>query len=203
MVEELRQRFDANIARAEGFLALYTEGADGRGRAAVQSTDLLRAAVVFSHAAVEDLLRTSAYARLHQAAPDKLAGMLVPVAGRPKGAEKVTISQIAQYRDRTVQELIQEAVDSHLERATYNNVEEIIDIMRRLELDSTRWDDRERANIGALMARRHQIVHRVDWNPSRGRGHHQAVSLQRSTVETWLASAKRFGALIIELLDDA
>lgn len=198
MRDDLRERFNTNLARAENFYALYVGFAGtGAGRAAVSDVDILRAAVVFMHAAVEDLLRTVAYEQLPLASPTVLAELPIPTVTKPQGESKVTLGQLAQYRTRSIIDLIKDAVDLHLERKTYNNVPEILRLLEQIGVSPAGWDNKERANINAMMTRRHQIVHRVDWNQSRGQGHHPAVSLRRSAVDKWLVSARRFGEFLI------
>lgn len=206
MLADLRSRFEANLGRAQGLIDIYRERTrSATGRTAVGETDLLRAAVVFIHGAVEDLLRTAAEWRLPMAEPEKLKDLRVPLGDEPREqVSSVTIRQLAErYRDQTVASLIQASVEAHLEKKSYNNLHEVGQAFAQLGLDWSLWPNDEKTTLHAMMARRHQIAHRVDRNPARGPGHHQAVSLNRTTVEDWLETARRFGVFLLDRLDQS
>ena len=122
----MRQRFEDNLARVKHLVNVYTTlGGVGQGRRPVNSTDLLRAATVFLHAAIEDLLRSIEAARLPAAAPPVLDG--VPLVGLGPRPEKFFLGQLAPHRGSTVDDVIRRSVEAHLERATYGNATEVLD----------------------------------------------------------------------------
>ena len=62
MKPEIEHRFADNLTRVESLVAAYDTQVAARGaagRVAVPTADLLRAAVVFLHATLEDLLRSA------------------------------------------------------------------------------------------------------------------------------------------------
>lgn len=206
MIPELQSRFADNLERAQGLIDIYHRlRAAGSGRRAVAETDLLRAAVVFMHGAVEDLLRTAAEWRLPLADPEKFKDLKIPLGDEPRDqVNAVTLKQLAErYREHSVATLIRASVEAHLEKKSYNNLHEVGLAFTQLGLDWSAWPSEEKTTLHAMMARRHQIAHRVDRNPARGSGHHQAVSLNSTTVEGWLATARNFGAFFVDQLQDS
>lgn len=204
MIAELQSRFDANLGRAQGLIDIYRERrGSGSGRRAVVETDLLRAAVVFIHGAVEDLLRAAAEWRLPLAEPEKLRDLKIPLGDEPRDhLPSVNLRQLAErYRGETVASLITASVEAHLEKKSYNNLHEVGQAFGQLGLDWSAWPDTDKRTLYAMMARRHQIAHRVDRNRVTGTGHHQAVSLSSTTVEGWIETARRFGVFFIDRLE--
>ena len=204
VIVELRSRFEDNLGRAQGLIEIYRERTrPGSGRTRVAEADLLRAAVVFIHGAVEDLLRTAAEWRLPLAEPEKLKDLKIPLGDEPRDqVATITLKQLAErYRESTVTSLIRASVEAHLDKKSYNNLHEVGQAFAQLGLHWSAWPYKEKATLYAMMARRHQIAHRVDRNPATGAGHHQAVSLSRTTVDGWLETARRFGVFFIEQLE--
>jgi hypothetical protein len=201
ILPELRQvaeRFSEDLDRVQGILSMYQSTAKGKqGRRATASSDLLRSAIVFLHAAVEDLIRGIAYSRLPQADPKFFEDL-------PLGGEKpkFSLQQLARYRGKTVNEVIAISVEDFLENSTFNNLGDIKRLLIRCGADLADVEKRFRPlsnKIGPLIMRRHQIVHRLDRNPRSGSGHHIARSISSSTLRRWLGAGKRFGKAVLAL----
>ena len=62
MLDTISDNFNENLARVENLVVTYESHPDtqGRGRKSAELLDILRAAVVFLHAALEDALRSIA-----------------------------------------------------------------------------------------------------------------------------------------------
>jgi hypothetical protein len=58
MKTEIENRFNGNLERVEHLVALYETLTTGPGRRPVDTSDILRSAVVFLHATLEDFLRS-------------------------------------------------------------------------------------------------------------------------------------------------
>lgn len=60
-LHQINDRFQENLTRVDHLLKIYEETAPGtQGRQPVERTDLLRSAVVFLHASLEDFIRSLA-----------------------------------------------------------------------------------------------------------------------------------------------
>src|SRR5438874_2815679 len=114
-------RFRANLDRVRGLVTLYEEvTAAAPGRASVRESDLLRAAVVLLHAALEDLIRGLAAARLPTSSAEVLAEIPVKLKGGSATAMKVTLGDLAAHRGRSIDDVIAESIGAYLERSNYN-----------------------------------------------------------------------------------
>jgi hypothetical protein len=200
MKAEILSRFGDNLARVESLVAAYEAALSARGggsrvsgRVAVTTTDLLRAAVVFLHATIEDLLRSALDWRLPLAAPEHLAN--VPLVDCKKGGQEpyCDLSDLARHRGKTVDLILQESVTAHLADSNFNHPGQIVNVLVALGL-ATSILDPYKNTLGPMMARRHWIVHRADRNEMPGQGQHVAKSLSLTTVNRWRDAVRDFGA---------
>ena len=90
-----------NIARVRNLTEIYRNHLMGRGRGRRDhsKTDVLRAAVVLLHAAMEDLLRSIAYWKLPSATPQTLAKIPL-ISSAP--AVKFNLGDLSAHRGKTV-----------------------------------------------------------------------------------------------------
>jgi hypothetical protein len=154
-----------------------------------QCDDILRSAVVFLHATLEDFLRSIAADFLPTASEAVLNQ--IPLAGSSGNrSDKFALGRLSAYRKLTVGELIKVSVDEHLQRATFNNAEDIIKLLQSLEFEISPI----RPLLGSLegmMMRRHQIVHRGDRDRANA-----VVEIDNLTVMEWATAAVQFVANI-------
>lgn len=181
MTQSIRERTLENINRVKNLITIYERIKDDKNE---YNTDILRAAVVLLHAALEDCLRSLSYSRLPFALPNELH----------KTEYKVQLGKIAEYRDKTVDELIKDVAYEYLERATYNNPEAISKALKSLGITI------EKSNLSQLdtaMGRRHKIVHRADRsdkNEEVGR----VTSIQAAHVSKWVEEVEQFVETVFE-----
>lgn len=140
--------------------------------------DILRAAVVLLHAALEDCLRSLSYLEFPNASPDELN----------KTGYKVQLGKVAEYRDKTVNELIRDVAFDYLEGATYNNPEGISKTLKSIGITI------EKSAISQLdiaIKRRHRIVHRADRGDKEGEVG-RITPIQTAHVLKWIEDVERF-----------
>jgi hypothetical protein len=193
------ERFRRNLGRVRYLLAVYDQvcGA-AQGRPSVQESDLLRAAVVFLHATLEDLLRNLAAWRLPFATSEVLSQ--IPFAGGDGRKTTLNLGDLARHRGQFVEDVISESVIAHLGRSNYNDSEDIAKLLIQIGLPQDarkRLMDAHAARLNPIMSRRHQIVHRLDRNDSSGRGHHDALSIGKANIERWIGVIQRFGEQLL------
>lgn len=201
MRDQILDRFRDNIARAKNLVALYrAQRAPGGGRRPVHSTDTLRAAVVFLHAALEETFRSIYVWKIPHGGENILND--VPLIGsvslRP---EKFYLGRLAAHRAKSVQDLITESVLEQARMLSVNNTTDVASLLQRFGLRSQDYD----AHIGPLaemIARRHHIVHQADRNENRGVGNHQAQSLNVATVEDWISTVSVFAETVLQNVPD-
>jgi len=179
-----------NLRRARKLVTMYQNSQGlSRGRRFNYETDLLRAAVVFTHASLEDFIRSVLRAFLPWADEGDLEN--VPLAGTDGRAEKFLLGKLAKHRHKTVQQLLQQSVDEYLEQSSYNNPSEILRVLAAIKID-VRGQGTMLRELGAMIKRRHAIVHRADRLEIRGKRSLQATSLEPETVLKWIQATSMF-----------
>ena len=165
----------------------------GRGRRAVPKGDLLRAAVVFTHAALEALLRGLGLLYLCEAGPSALGSIpLAGASGLPR-AEKFRLGDLAKHRGKTVDQVLSESISGYLNQKSFNNTNDICSLLEIIGVPIEGEIKASLADLQQLIRRRHQIVHQADLIGSRsGRGHQRAASLSVKQVLKWLKATREF-----------
>lgn len=196
MKEQIEQRLNDKIGRVKNMVAIYKSHlqGSGSGRRGHLQTDVLRAATVFLHASLEDLLRSLSCWKLPEAAKDTIDK--IPLIGSQANPKKFLLGELAAHKGKTVEALIKESVDQYLERSNYNNVEEITVLLSSIGVEPANVNG-EFATLEELMGRRHQIVHRADINTGGGQGNHRVRSISVAQVEKWLESVEIFGVSVL------
>lgn len=201
MRDQILERFRSNIARAKNLVALYrAQRAPGGGRRPVGSTDTLRAAVVFLHAALEETFRSIYVWKVPYGTEQVLDD--VPIIGSSsQRAEKFYLGRLAEHRAKTVQALITESVLEQSRMLSVNNRSDVAGLLKRFGLRSQDYD-MHIGPIAEMIARRHHIVHQADRNETRGVGNHQTQSLNVATVEGWIVTVNTFAEAVLQNVPD-
>lgn len=193
MKTEIQNRFNGNLERVEHLVALYDTLTTGPGRRPVDTSDILRSAVVFLHASLEDFLRSLLEWKLPSAQASFLKD--IPLTGK-KPRTSFTLDDLAHFRGSNVDDLISRSIADHLERSNFNNPGEVGSVLESIGLMKSLLDP-YRDKLGPMMKRRHWIVHRADRNNATGSGQHAALGLQKATVEAWTTSVRNFGTSVL------
>lgn len=175
MTEVIRERTSENINRVKNLIKIYERVKDDKNE---HNTDILRAAVVLLHATLEDCLRSLSYSRLPSSTPDELN----------QTQHKLTLGKIAEYRGKTVNELIADSVLEYLERATYNNSADIAKALKSLSITLEKPD---LTQLDIAIKRRHVIVHRADRSDKDGEVS-RVTPIQATHVSKWVEDVERF-----------
>jgi hypothetical protein len=189
MKDEITRRFGLNIGRVRNLVTIYRNQLSGvgPGRRGHQKTDVLRAATVLLHAALEDVLRSLAYWKLPNAAVTVLDE--VPLVGGT--AKKFSVGALAAHRGKTVDDVIKASTDASLERSNYNNPTEVCALLQSIGINTTPLS-RYMAVLELAMTRRHLIVHRADANANAGRGNHRVASISPQLLDAWIRNTEDF-----------
>lgn len=197
MISVTEERFRANLDRVRRLVVLYDrETGATAGRPSVSEGDILRAAVVFLHASLEDLLRAAASERMPGTSPEETLKQ-VPFPSGDGRKTTFTLADLAAYRGRRVDDVLAEAVGAYLDRSSYNNTDDVARLLRQIGLPPGLVAPHA-AQLQAMMQRRHLIAHRVDRNQNPGRGHHPARSISKSSVDAWIGAVDGFGKALIQ-----
>lgn len=195
----MQQRFDDNLQRVQNIIQFYdTNTGRSQGRPTVQEGDLLRLAVVYLHATLEELFRDLAEQRLVHASADVLRQ--IPWS-RGRGSTKGTfdLGDLADRRGQTVEDVIHWAIDSYLSKSNFNNPGDLKQLLDWVGFSASRaMVIKHDAEIASLMMRRHWIVHRADTNDVTGRGQHTVRSISRQSVSSWMKTIEKIGKVVLQ-----
>lgn len=180
-----------NLSRVTNLIVIYEQNllGQGRGRRPVASGDVLRAAVVLLHAALEDFLRSLAEWKIPMAEKDVLDK--IPLTGQRGRPEKFLLGDLAGHRGKRVDQIFKESVDNYLEKSNYNNISELKAVLEDVGIDSANVSHHFN-KVSKVMLRRHNIVHRVDKNDTSGRGNHRAKPINHRQVRNWVSGVDQF-----------
>lgn len=141
MRQEIEARFRSNLERVDSLVSFCEarraeETSTGQGRTTVANTDLLRSAVVFLHAALEDVMRSVLADRWPKATDGELFER-VPFVLADKKPEKITLGQLAvEYGGKSVEDVLRANVEAYLEHSNFNAVSELVLALQRAGLDA-------------------------------------------------------------------
>jgi hypothetical protein len=205
---ELRQYKALTDVASIRLYHLITLAKENRDR----GSDILRAAVVLTHAYLEDFLRTLARNILPDASAEVLNGVPLVGIGSNLRPEKFYLGKLVPHRGKNVDDVIRESVAEHLGRISFNTVEDIVHLLKDdLGFDISPYEGYF-PDIAAMMKRRHLIVHRADrvtytgeLNPEASEQHSviggyllQAISVDQ--VNAWIAATFQFITSVVESL---
>ena len=203
----LRERFLRNLQRVRHIVE-HEEWLASRRLANVEKNlpspltegDLLRASVVLLHSTLEDLLRSVAASRLPTASPEILGRIPFPRVDNRDLQRKTTFTfeDLAVYRGRTVDFVIETAVDAFLERSNYNNLGEIVSLLIAVGLDPELVKPHAR-DLTLMITRRHAIVHQTDSDSSK-RFSLALSPIDPEDVTRWAALVEIFGESLLQSL---
>jgi len=197
MKAQIEQRFKENIGRVKNMVEIYQSHiqGSGSGRRGHLQTDVLRAATVFLHASLEDLLRSLSYWKLPEAGKETIDK--IPLIGSQGNPKKFLLGELVGHKGKSVDALIKESVDQYLERSNYNNVEEVSGNLASIGINPANVNE-DFSILEELMGRRHQIVHRADIDSTGGQGKHRVRSISVSQIEKWVQSVENFGSAVLD-----
>jgi HAMP domain-containing protein len=147
--------------------------------------DILRAAVVLTHAHLEDFLRTMARALLPLADSRTLND--IPLAGLGPLPKKFFLGELAQHRGKLVDDLIEDSVAVHLDQRSLNNINDIAQLLREMSFDPAAFNEHF-PNIQEMILRRHQIVHHADRVKLPNSETYTPQPIEQTEVHTWLSA---------------
>ena len=192
-----------NIQRAQNLCTLYSRKFAGKkGRKHVHQADVLRAAVVFAHAAMEDVLRRLLAEKLPLAGEKVLNSVSLIGLNASGHPEKFLLGRLVQHRGKTVAELISASVNDYLAHRSYNNTADIAEAVKSLGVE---WEPLRKyeKSLSNMTARRHRIVHSADQVETPGKGKQFAESVRLATVQKWINDTGMFLSDVISAVREA
>ena len=186
----LEARSARNLARVRSVIDLSRQiGLSRPGGLDGDPSEVLRAAVVFLHASLEDFLRTLTILRLPFATADFFSNRAF--AGKTE-TKLSSIGELVTYRGKTVDEVLRESTETFLKKSNDNEVKEVTHLFATLGLNNDMLVKPHANLLESLMKRRHNIVHRFDEEATDNREVHHVAPIGRPTVESWIESVQTF-----------
>lgn len=188
--------FQANLRRSEMLVQLYETISNEHPEAkSVLSTDILRAAVVFLHAALEEVLRSISISITVFPYSDESTLNDIPLAGLTKGSrpEKFLLGELRKFSGKSIDEVLAESVKNYIARKTYNNKGDLLAFASSVGLKEIHVR-KCMPRLEAMLYRRHQIVHRADRPLEDDQKWIRATSLSPQHVKAWILATNQFVA---------
>jgi hypothetical protein len=202
VLDQIIDRFFRNINRVDHLLGLFGR-LDNQiaGRRPVNSTDVLRAAVILLHASLEDFLRSLGKWLLPTANPGVLETIPIVTGVERDRKKSISLGDLAQYRGESIDDFLSNAVSLYLDQRSFNSITEICIFLELINFDINPLRHLF-YDLQSMIERRHHIVHQADRNPRHGRGQHVTRSIGATQVESWLHAVEEFAEVIIEKFYD-
>jgi hypothetical protein len=193
-------RMRETTQRAEGLVDLASDVRsfeyEGYPNAHEKAEDILRVAVVFVHAYLEDFLRTVAGRLLPSGDESRLNDVPLAESGSSGRGEKFLLGQLAKHKGKTVDEVLHQSVSEHLERSSYNSTREIAMLLEKLGFNVSDHN-KDFSVIEAMIARRHQIVHRADRVKAPHSDIYSLQPINADQVHNWLGATLKFTSSLV------
>ncbi len=193
MIDEARERFEENIGRVRSLQNVYERflKAPGGGRRDARTSDVLRAAVVFLHAALEDFLRSLLRELLPKCGESALNAVPLVGSANTGRAEKFFLGRLSQFKNKSVMEVIEESIEAYLGTVSFNSTTDIVSNLRTVGVVYQDTDGLL-PTLQQIIERRHNIVHQADKNEFSGPGHHRTKSISSRNIRKWVFTVEKF-----------
>ena len=89
----------------------------------------------------------------------------IGLLGSPGRAEKFFLGKLATHRGKTVNQLIAESVEAHLDKRSFSNTDDISQLLGSVGVPVNEVDQCY-PSLSELMSKRHDIVHTGDQKPA-------------------------------------
>jgi hypothetical protein len=196
-IQKHLDRITHNLVRTEN-LVLLADEVYPNPPAGLQlyRQDIIRAAVVFLHATLEDLLRHVGSMYLVNSSEEVLNRVALVGSSDVLRPEKFFLGRLAAHRGKSVDQLLSDSVTAYLDRVSFSDVTEISRLLEAIgiSLDPIR---RFYPSLSSLMSRRHQIVHKADLLDAASGGPREAMTIDGKLVMEWHATVKAFISAVI------
>lgn len=180
--------FSDNLGRAKN-LIIASKALDANSVGTAE--DVLRAAVVFLHASLEEVVRNLFIRRLPDVAPEKLNE--IPMAGDfdSRRPTKILLGSLIQFKGQFVENVIMKSIDAYVDTLNLNNTSQLTQYLELADVEVSLLRKNFPA-LNELMQRRHQIVHQMDRKNELDPLTVPLTPLDLSAVEGWKNALESF-----------
>ncbi len=198
LLEELMEHAFTNYHRVENLIQLYEkETKEQKGRRYNEQIDILRSAVVFAHATLEDGMRSIGRHYLPKCGREVLDKIPLLDINNSGKAEKFFLGRLVEHSEKGVGELIEESISSYLDKTSYTSASDISGALSTYCIDQTKMKSLYPL-LDEMIKRRHQIVHKADKVDAPGPGKQYGKSLSAKQVRKWNDTVNQLFGLVTE-----
>lgn len=183
--------FDRNIDRVKCLCALYNSLKTNaiKESKGYKFTDILRSAIVFLHSSFEEYFRNVLRGVLPVACTREDLQKIPFTTKDGKHIDKLTLSDLLQYKGKTVDDLVADFIGDTLDTTSFNNYSDIVNWTRKIKVNLTSFTSQEK--VEKLIKRRHKIVHEADNNKTDKMDNaYSLTAIQESVVKEWIGAVQ-------------
>ena len=197
MKDSIQSNFYDNLQRARDLAQVYLDTQTlNKQSPSLYDDDILRAAVVFLHATLEDILRGTFKLLIGSKGP--LLWKKIPLYGytdrnQPKG---FTFENLESFKELKVQELFDKSVDEYLNYNNYNKIQDICTMFQDLDINNGQFKEIFPL-LEKMIERRHNIVHRADRQGTLEELNFNLTPISYTELLTWINNLDKFGEKLL------
>ncbi|WP_238912282.1 HEPN domain-containing protein [Achromobacter xylosoxidans] len=191
--------FAENMSRVSNLIAASKDLVSQKASDIEPANDVLRAAVVFLHSSLEEIIRNLYLHRLPSAGTESLNR--VPFAAhepshRPKS---IQLGDLLEYQGQFIDNVIRKSINQYVNTLNINNASQLVDC---LKLAKVPHEDLRRffEPLDSLMKRRHQIVHQMDRTNELDPLASPVASIDANIVDSWRAALNGFATALFDVV---
>jgi uncharacterized protein YegP (UPF0339 family) len=155
------------------------------------SSDALRAAVVFLHSSLEEVVRHLYIKKMPNASKeslDKIPFLAHEASHRPKS---IQLGDLIPYRGQFVENIIADSIEKYVDNLNVNNSTQLVECLKVVNIDPGPFRSHLK-KLDELMRRRHQVVHQMDRASELDPLSEPINKISYLAVETWMLTVKQF-----------
>lgn len=189
--------FSENMTRVANLIAASKSLVEQGAQAQKPADDVLRAAVVFLHSSLEEIIRNLYLYRLPSAGVDSLNK--VPFAAHESShrVKNILLGELLEYQGQFVENVIRESINQYVNTLNINNANQLIDCLKLAKVPHEPFRQFFEP-LNSLMKRRHQIVHQMDRSNELDPLASPITSIEVKTVDGWRENLELFAKALFE-----
>lgn len=161
MTDFTNGKFAGNLVRIEHLIgaARRLHALDSTANAQVE--DVLRAAVVFMHGTLEEIIRSLYLERLPSASEGTL-NKIPFAAHNPKHRDKcIQLGELKNFSGQYVDNVIRHSINIYVDSMSINNSDQLVASLKLAGIQTAPFNEHMQ-ELNQLMKRRHKVAHQMD-----------------------------------------
>jgi hypothetical protein len=153
--------FSQNIYRVENLIAAYESLIKQSVDDTEVANDVLRAAVVFLHSSLEEIIRNLYLYNLPNASAENLSKIPFATHESSHRPKSIQLGDLLEFKGQFVENVIQESINRYVDVLNINNATQLVECLKLANIPCEPLQQFFEP-LNSLMQRRHQIVHQMD-----------------------------------------